>query len=83
VRQQIENAATGSSKSMKNISQDAIRRLVVPLPPLEEQRSIVEAATAVTDLTDKEQAVLAERRRLKAALAESLLSGRLRVRDAA
>ncbi len=41
IRMQIEAAATGTSESMKNISQENIRNIVIPLPPLMEQRRIV------------------------------------------
>ena len=78
-RQQIENAATGSSKSMKNISQEALRGLLVPLPPVEEQEAIVAAIEAVGDRIAKERAVAAERRRIKAALTDELLTGTIRV----
>ncbi|MFJ5303781.1 hypothetical protein [Streptomyces sp. NPDC088350] len=47
VRQQIVNAASGSSMSMQNISQGAIERLILWWPPLGEQRSIVEAFDSV------------------------------------
>ena len=41
VRSQFAETATGTSDSMKNISQDAIRNLIIPLPPLEIQHRIV------------------------------------------
>jgi type I restriction enzyme S subunit len=40
-RKQIEELATGNQFSMRNISQDALRRIRVPLPPPAEQRRIV------------------------------------------
>jgi type I restriction enzyme, S subunit len=43
VRSQIELNATGTSGSMKNISQQTIRSLRVPLPPLETQAKIAAA----------------------------------------
>ena len=41
LRNQIEQSASGTSSSMKNISQDAIRHLLIPIPPIEEQHRIV------------------------------------------
>ncbi|WP_315836065.1 restriction endonuclease subunit S [Bradyrhizobium prioriisuperbiae] len=40
-RKQIEELATGNQFSMRNISQDALRRIKHPLPPAAEQRRIV------------------------------------------
>jgi type I restriction enzyme S subunit len=39
-RKHIESNATGTSDSMRNISQDVIREIPIPLPPLPEQRRI-------------------------------------------
>lgn len=41
VRTQLSTAASGTSESMKNISQDTIKRLLIPFPSLEEQYRIV------------------------------------------
>ena len=41
VRFQIERAATGTSASMKKISQGTIHNITVCLPPLDEQREVV------------------------------------------
>jgi type I restriction enzyme S subunit len=40
-RVQLSSSATGTSDSMKNISQYIIRTLLIPLPPLAEQKRIV------------------------------------------
>ena len=42
-RSQIIGAATGSSRSMFNVSQDSVRKVRVALPPLEEQQAIADA----------------------------------------
>ena len=41
-RRQIETSGTGSSGSMKNVSQDEIRSLVLPLPGIQEQYRLAE-----------------------------------------
>lgn len=41
LRMQIESAATGTSPTMKNISKAKILRLLIPTPPIPEQRRIV------------------------------------------
>jgi len=41
IRRQIETAATGTSGSMKNISQQAIRKLVIPLGSSDEVNRVV------------------------------------------
>ena len=37
--------ATGTSDSMRNVSQDKIKSIVLPFPPLAEQRWVVEGAS--------------------------------------
>ena len=41
VKIQLSAAASGTSESMKNISQNTIKRLLIPFPPIEEQYLIV------------------------------------------
>lgn len=52
-REQIEERATGASSSMQNISQSVIRNLLISLPPLDEQQSIVDCINQETALIDK------------------------------
>jgi type I restriction enzyme S subunit len=47
LRFQIENSLTGSSPTMKNISKPSLLALKLPVPSLEEQKSLVETITAI------------------------------------
>lgn len=51
-RSQFSVAATGTSESMKNISQYAIRNILIPLPPLAEQKRIIEKLEQLLPLCD-------------------------------
>jgi len=75
VREQIELAATGTSASMKNVSQASIRSLRIPLPPMEKQVNLV---SILIRLRAVGVALAAENQALSNARAEmlgSLLSG--------
>ncbi|WP_449060673.1 restriction endonuclease subunit S [Planomonospora algeriensis] len=82
VRRQIETAATGTSNSMKNISQTAIRGLVIPWADRTLMDRVVrdDAAYAaqIEVLVRQEQGLI----RLKTGLMEDLLTGRVRVSEA-
>lgn len=47
LRFQIENALTGSSPTMKNISKPSLLALKLPLPSLAEQKTLVKTITAI------------------------------------
>jgi type I restriction enzyme S subunit len=79
VRVQIEASATGTSGSMKNISQEAIRRLVIPVPPLQQQKDIVKAATIHAKRIQAERMTLKKLMAVKSGLMEDLLTGKVRV----
>jgi len=79
VRRQIETNATGSSGSMKNISQRVIRQLLFPFPQWEEQKSIVAALDAHDRQLDAERENALKLRTLKHGLMDDLLTGRVRV----
>ena len=53
VRNQFSAAATGTSGSMKNISQDMIKNTLIPLPPLAEQKRIVEKLEQLLPLCER------------------------------
>ena len=83
-RCEFERDATGASNSMQNIGQDSVRNLWLPIPPINEQRAIVdyirkvsvklESVRAATDGTAK---LLRERR---AALIAAAVTGRIDIR---
>ncbi len=78
-RSQIEDGASGSSGSMKNISQEVIRGLKVPLPSVEEQRAMLGLADGVAERRTASLGHCEALRLVKSTLAEELLAGRLRV----
>lgn len=73
-REQIELAASGSSGSMKNISQDKLGNLIVPVPPLPEQRKIAAILSAVDEVIEKTEAVIESLQALKKAMMQELLT---------
>jgi type I restriction enzyme S subunit len=79
VRRQIEEGATGSSRSMRNISQQALRGVVVVRPPLDEQRAIAGAFDSLRDRQLAESEEVEALTSLKSALMSVLLTGELRV----
>jgi type I restriction enzyme S subunit len=81
-RAQIQDGASGSSRSMKNISQEKLRNVLVQRPALAEQRQIAVGIDALADRVVEEKAVLASLSALKSALMSVLLTGEVRVRVA-
>ncbi len=81
VRSQIEIHATGSSGSMKNISQDTIKNLLVYVPPLkkEEQERIVAVLDAHDARISAEESRLSKLQQIKKGLMHDLLTGTVRV----
>ncbi|MFD5450681.1 restriction endonuclease subunit S [Streptomyces sp. NPDC003470] len=77
VRAQIKSAATGTSGSMKNISQGSIERLLVPDVPLEEQRRVQAALAVGRRRANSVQRQIAKLRTTRLGLMEDLLSGRV------
>ena len=81
VRQQMSDVATGSSNSMRNISQDKIKAVRFPLPPLREQHRIVEKIEELFSDLDAGVASLerakANLKRYRASVLKSAVEGRL------
>ena len=79
VRSQIEIHATGSSGSMKNISQDTIKNLSIYVPSLEEQKQIIAILNSNDARISSEEANLNKLKQVKKGLMHDLLTGRVRV----
>jgi type I restriction enzyme S subunit len=75
VRAQIEEAATGSSASMKNIPQRGVRALSIPLPSLPEQQQLARRFGAIRRTMDDIRTELAACRQLRSSVIDRLLSG--------
>lgn len=66
-RTQIEALSTGNQQSMRNIGQERIKRICVPLPPVNEQRRIVAKIEELLSEMDKGiEALTTAREQLKA-----------------
>ena len=78
-RTQIEIAATGTSGSMKNISQGGVEQLWISRPQIDEQEEITKRLLAASDRYRDEQEKLSKMREMKSGLMDDLLTGRVRV----
>ena len=74
---QIELCMVGSTFRRINVQQ--IKALTVPLPPLPEQKAIAEALSDVDGLNAELEALVAKKRDLKQAAAQTLLTGETRL----
>ena len=80
VRRQIEIHATGTSGSMKNISQPVIRRLKIVLPSTNEQDRITSRIQSLQDSIAAERRTQRKLRTQKTGLMQDLLTGKVRVK---
>ena len=71
-------SATGTSRSMFNVSQDSIRRVRVVLPPIDEQEAIAAALNSVDIRIARASEERARLQSLQASAADALLTGRVR-----
>ncbi|MGQ4712457.1 restriction endonuclease subunit S [Streptomyces anulatus] len=75
LRQQIELASSGSSRSMQNISQRAIANLKLKWPSLKDQRYIVDALNSVADSERAAEAAIAKMESVQEGFLSKLLGG--------
>jgi len=78
-RTQIENAATGTSGSMKNISQSSVEKMWIVRPSLDEQKEISRRLDAIACRYEVEMNGCSKLRKLKSGLMDDLLTGHVRV----
>lgn len=85
-RSEIERLATGNQESMRNIGQDRIREIRIPIPPLAEQRRIVaeiERRLSIADGVEKTvMQSLAQAKRLRQSILKRAFEGGLVAQDA-
>lgn len=83
-RYQYEREATGASGSMQNIGQSTLKNLVLPVPPLDEQRLIFEfvqtEASKLDDLMSKANAAITRLTEYRSALITAAITGKIDVR---
>ena len=78
VRADISERATGTSGSMKNISQEAFLDVKILLPPLPEQRKIAEILGTWDAAIERVTRLIAALQRRKQGLMQRLLTGKVR-----
>lgn len=85
-RQEIERLATGNQESMRNIGQDRIRQIRIPIAPPEEQTRTIEELEKQTTRLDAGTALLEGTRnnlkRYRASVLKTALEGRLVANEA-
>jgi len=78
VADQFKNESQGGV--MESISSKTLKSLLVPLPPLPEQRKIAEAHRKTSKVISEKSEQLANLINLKKALMQDLLTGKVRVK---
>ena len=59
-RQYYVRVASGTSESMRNVSRESVLEMLVPIPPLAEQKRIVSKVTELLSLCDSLEAKLTQ-----------------------
>ena len=79
VRRRIQALSQGTSESMVKITGEVVASLRIPLPALSDQERIVRLVRATEATVDQHMFELAKLHKLKSALMDDLLTGRVRV----
>lgn len=78
-RSLIQNCATGTSNSMKNISKEQLLGLEILYPSFREQTSIAEALSDVDSLISSQQKLIEKKKAIKQGAMQELLTGKKRL----
>jgi len=73
VRKQIETAATGTSGSMKNISQSDIKNLLVPIPDIAIQKQLIDEMSSLHQAASMISEHIAKLTQMKMSIVENWL----------
>lgn len=79
-RKQIDRFQAGLAQKHFNLG--ALRKLRIGVPPIDEQKRIVEKISSISETTDREKEYKNQLQRLKQGLMQDLLSGEVRTTDA-
>lgn len=74
VRNQVFGLATGMDKQQVNLSQDKIKKIIIPIPPLAEQKRIALKVASVMSEIDHLEKYLERKERLEATLPKAVVS---------
>jgi type I restriction enzyme S subunit len=69
----------GSGTTFQEITKSNLKKLLIPLPPLSEQKRIAEILSQIDQAIEKEEKYKEKLERLKKGLMEDLLTGKVRV----
>jgi type I restriction enzyme S subunit len=74
LRLQIEASATGTSGSMRNLSQEKLCNLLLPIPPMAEQRRIVAACASLDRVVERLERTAGKLRSVRDATISKMLA---------
>lgn len=78
-RRLLKQIASGTSANMKKLQKPSLLKVVIPVPPLPEQRKIADILTTWDDALNKLDALIEAQERRKKAFMQQLLTGKKRV----
>lgn len=79
-RKKLGEVATGSSQSMKNISQESVLQMELPVPPITEQQYMAKLLAMWESAIEKSERLIVAKTRRNEALSNRLLFGHARFR---